>query len=310
MTEFLLGGVAVAAILIFYGWFNAKDGQARAMFLVGGGVVLLVLGIFVGMDATGIEVQTYGGCQNFTFEDSYVWDGYCNVTDLFPTIYTSYVQGYLVDDGTHVAGNIASTYYRDSNYLQVEENGANFNITFNFTSPTGSCPTYMRWVGRYQGPANRYFEWYVLNWTSGSYESLGFAQVDSTAGDQTLTYSCPTAASDYINSSTGEIELRMVTANSANNGDIYTDEFILFDNTTTTDYSVQTQVVECERDNYNTTWQWGPCYHHTLGFNWTQAVAIVLMLMGVGLMVGVWQWVRTSNPFQGDGTEPYGEQEV
>lgn len=142
LSEFALVGVAIAAILLFIGFLN---NERRIHLLVAGSIILIITGLFIAADTSGIEVQTYGGCMNASYENSYVWNDTC-------TVY---------------------------------EHG----------------------------------------------ESV-------------------------------------------------------------------TSVVNCTRDQYNITYTYGPCYHHSLGFNFSQAIAIMIMLVGIGIMLGTFLYARKGDPFK------------
>lgn len=136
LFEFLGVAALVGAIMLVLGFFG---GEKRPYLLAAGGIVLVVAGLFAAMDTTGIEVQTYGGCMNASYENSYVWNDTC--------------------------------------YLQTDN-------------------------------------------------------------ETDMTY------------------------------------------------------VPCIRDQYNITYTYGPCYHHSLGFNFTQGIALMLILVGIGTLLGTVQWMR------------------
>lgn len=263
--------VGIPLILILVGYL-----AHRAELTVIGGVGLLVVGVMILASPLVVHYNT-----NYTSEQSYVWDGYCNVTDLFPTEYDAFLQEYTIEDGTYIAGTAASTYYRDSSYLQIQENGAAFNVTLNFTTTAALCPTDMDFVGRYQGPANRQFEWYAYNWTDGTYVNLGFAAVSSSAGDQELSYSCPSSNS-YLDPASRNMSLKMVTTNSAAGAYyIYIDKVLLYAIDTGV-YSEQTQLVNCTRDNYNVTYWYDG---EELDPNNNMIIGILIALLGLLCLV-------------------------
>lgn len=65
LVEFLLAGLAVAGLLLLFGFFG---NEKRIFLIVGAGLVLIITGLFVASDSTGIEIQTYGGCVNQSIE--------------------------------------------------------------------------------------------------------------------------------------------------------------------------------------------------------------------------------------------------
>ena len=263
--------VGIPLILILVGYL-----AHRAELTVIGGVGLIVVGVMILASPLVVHYNV-----NYTAEQSYVWNGYCNVTDLFLTEYNAYVVNYSMENGVLTAGNIASTYFKDGNYLQIKENGAGFNITYNFTAPVAACPTHMRFSGRYQGPANRQFEWWAYNWTSASFVNLGFAAVASSSSDATFTYACP-ISSTFQNTETGEILIKMVTTNAAAGAYyIYTDELLVYVDSLT-DYSVQTQLVACTRDNYNITYWYDG---EELDPNNNMIIGVLIALLGLLCLV-------------------------
>lgn len=78
LWEFFLAGFIVAALLLALGWITLNSGKQFGNYLlVGGGIVLILLGLFVAMDE-GLEIQS--SCLNHTSELSHVWN--CsNTTD-------------------------------------------------------------------------------------------------------------------------------------------------------------------------------------------------------------------------------------
>ena len=51
-------------------------------------------------------------------------------------------------------------------------------------------------------------------------------------------------------------------------------------------------------DNYTTTYTYGPCYKETVGFNFTQAFAIMLILAGIGTLLGVVGWSKQEEIYE------------
>jgi len=244
LFEELLVVVGIPLLLILVGFI-----ASRAELVVIGGIGLLVAGVLIFASPLVVEYNT-----NFTSESSQVWEAHCNVTDLFPVVYTTYSDGVNVEQGTIVAGDITRTYYINMNYLQVKENGAAFNITWNFTNPIGTCPEHLHWVGRYQGVSNRGFDWYAYNWTSYTwiYVGTGSPDVVASAGDvsETLSEGC---TPDFINATTNQIRIKMRAINAATSAYyIYTD-MIRLDTEYSDTYSLQNQIVNCTHDSYNTT---------------------------------------------------------
>ena len=287
--EFFLGGLGLSALLLYLGWSSLKNDDRRGNFLlVGAAVIMIVTGLFVAMD-NGLEVQS--DCMNASYENSYVWEGYCNVTDLFPTEFITNPTTYSLENGVLTAGTIANVYTHDGTYLQIKENGAGFNITFNFTVPVVQCPTNMKFVGRYQGPANRYFTWYVYNWTSGAFQNTGLADVTASSSDAVYEYGCP-ASSDYFDIDTRQLLMKMVTTNAAAGAYyIYTDELQL-SSISPDSYSVQTRTIDCTRDQYNTTYDYGACYANSMDFGYSEMLGIILMLLGLGVFLGILTWSK------------------
>jgi len=68
---FILPGLIIAAILLFFGWFNC-EGKPRLQFIVAGGLVLLLLGVYIAID--GVEAQIGEPYLIYTEEDSRYWN--------------------------------------------------------------------------------------------------------------------------------------------------------------------------------------------------------------------------------------------
>lgn len=78
LLDFTVFGVAIAALLFFYGWFNTKDDTKRLHFIIAASFVLVITGLFLAMN--GLEVKTGESCLNYTDEYSHIWN--CsNTTD-------------------------------------------------------------------------------------------------------------------------------------------------------------------------------------------------------------------------------------
>lgn len=297
LFEFFILGAAVAAVLLGFGWYaliQNADSKGN-LFLIAGALVLLLTGIFAVVDVQGLEAQT--DCVNATYEDSNVWDGYCNVTDLLPKELYAYADGVNIEDGTYIAGTLdPGTRIIDQSYYQVQENGANFNITWNFSWVATDCPEHFHWVGRYQGPANRKFDWYAYNWTASDWDYVGTGSPDVTASasdvSELLNEGC---TPDYIHDTDQQIRMKMVTANSAAGAYyIYTD-YIVVDTESTTEWEYRNEIVNCTRDDITINYTYGPCGTETMDFNFSQMIAIMMMLAGVGTMLGTIGWNKYQN---------------
>ena len=300
LAEFFIIGLLVSCILIAFGWYAlvvTKENKGN-LFLVAGALMLIMTGLFLAMDGSGLEIQA--PCMNYSSENSYVWDGYCNVTDLFPQELIAYADGVNIEDGTYTSGTLnPGTRTVDQSYYVVKENGLNFNITWNFTWYTYICPEHFHWVGRYEAPANRRFDWYAYNWTASDWDYVGTGSPDVVASgsdaEEVLIEGCTT---DFINATNNQIRMKMVTENSGT-GDYYIwTDLILVDTESTTVFAESTQVLNCTRDQYNTTYTYGPCATETIGFAFSEMMAVLLLLVGIGTLLGVIGWSQYANNFK------------
>lgn len=66
LVEFVAAGIIIGAILLGFGWYSRvlKDDNKGNLFIVAGALALIICGLLIAADSTGIEVQTYGGCVN------------------------------------------------------------------------------------------------------------------------------------------------------------------------------------------------------------------------------------------------------
>jgi len=297
IIELFLVGLFSAALLLALGWFvNRGESNKGNHFLIGGALILIIIGLFSVVDAQGLEVQTYGGCENASYENSYVWEGYCNVTDLFPETLIAYADGVNIEDGTYTSGTLLDTHEIDGDYYVVKENGASFNITWNFTWSEYECPEHFHWTGRYDAPANREFDWYSWNWTSSAWMYVGTGSPDVVASgadsSELLDSGCTT---DFLNPITNQIRMKMDTENSGTGQYYLYTDLILLDTESETSYAISNKILNCTRDQYNTTREYGACYKETTGFNLSQMIAVVLILIGLGTMLGVVSWSKTED---------------
>lgn len=276
LLEFFAAGLVVAFGLLIIGYFTEKR-----HFVVGGAVALLVLGLFLAVD--GFEAC---GVVDHTSEESYYWNGTCNVTDLFEVETVRNANAYSIENGALTAGLLSDTYTTNGQYLQIKENGAGFNVTYNFTCLVSDNPALLEFAGRYQGPSNRRFDWYGYNWTSGAFVNLGFATVTASAIDQTLSYTCPSSV-HLIDPVTGKVMVKMVTTNAAAGAYyIYTDYIALVGDSGV--FAEQTMMVDCTRDLINVTYYYGAC-DQTMDFGFSEAMALMLMLGGLGALLVNWK---------------------
>jgi len=289
LFEFLAGAALVGAILLVIGFM----GNERRLFLIAaGGIVFVLAGLFAAMDTTGLEVQTYGGCMNESAESSYVWDGYCNVSGLFPEEQLLCSKSADIVDGVFVSGGISDTCTENDVYHVVEENGTHFNITYWFLNTGSTYPDKLYFNGRYDAPApQREFIIIAYNWTSGAWDSLGGPYKGSGGTDISVEIACPDF-SDYINATNDYIQIKLVMKGSVTPGvySMYVDWLEL--SGATGRYVESIQLINCTRDQYNTTYTYGPCYTEKVGFNYTQGIALMLILTGIGFLLGTVQWAR------------------
>ncbi len=240
---------------------------------------MVVVGIFVLASPVIVHYDV-----NYTAEQSYVWLGLCNVTDLFPGELLVYADGVGIEDGDWVSGVLdPDTHEVDQDYYIVEEAGVSFNITWNFTWVEYTCPEHFHWTGRYEAPANRYFDWYAWNWTDSTWVYVGTGSPDVVAsavdGEEILDSGCTT---DFINIDTLQIIMKMDTENSGQNGEIYTDQIFL--HTFTDAYVIDNKIVNCSRDQFNTTYDYSG---ETLPDNDNLLFGILLVFLGLfSLAVG------------------------
>jgi len=196
LVEFLLAGVAIAGLLLLFGFFG---NEKRIFLIVGAGLILIITGLFIASDATGIEIQTYGGCMNASYEDSLYW----NCTSLNYTC-----------TGTPEQDSCAA-------YTETQCNEI-YDCLWSADECTGDVLETCAWLG--------------------AYDPTGFK--------------C------------GETP-----------GCVWEGEPIM---------------ALC--DEVTITYTYGPCYAESIGFNYTQLIALVLILMGLGLLLGIWQWTKTKEP--------------
>lgn len=215
--------------------------------VISGGIALLVVGVLV---LASPLIANYD--VNYTAENSYVWDGYCNVTDLFPSYQEVYPDAVSTESGVYVSGALEDVEVRDQTYLvYADAVGAGFNITWNFSWIKSSCPEHMHWVGRYEGKQNSYFEWWVFNWTSDAWQFSNNTVVDEASSDAEYQYG-QKCNPDFINDNTTQLRLKMVTYNQGSSDEIYTDKLLI--HSESIGYAVSNKIIECTRDQYNTTY--------------------------------------------------------
>ena len=300
LVEFALIGVAIAAIMLFLGFQNEEK---KVAFLVAGAIVLIITGLFIAADTSGIEVQTYGGCMNGSYENSYVWSDYCNVSTLVNTSvgHNHLAANVITTDYASISGTVSDTYTVNGVYYDVEEwSSGRFNITYNFSSLNAAVHT-LNFTGRYEGNPAHYASCLVLNWVTNAYE---YCDADPTNDftDSATDYvkQWNVSSPQYYSASSalgGSVSIRIWHGpNPAVNHHMLTDyisleepmyEFILTPN-----------IIDCTRDQYNTTYTYGSCYNETLGFNFSQAIAIMLMLVGIAAMLGIFEYLRKDSPFK------------
>ncbi len=268
-------GAAIGLILIFLGLLGEKK---TPTLLLAGALFLVISGILLGAD--GLQYPTEAEMMA-SYENSYVWDGYCNVTDLFPAILSVYPNAVSIEDGTYVSGALNPDIREiDQDYYIIEENGANFNITWNFTWIAYECPEHLHWTGRYSAPSNREFTWYVYNWTADEFQMTPHNSVGASTIDQSFQYG-QACQIDFVEIGTHNMMLKMVSSNSASNGVMYTDMIVI--DTETDSYAEETRIINCTRDQYNTTYSYGTNSdtQGNIGGNYAGGWALMLILVGV-----------------------------
>ena len=71
LVEFIAAGVLLSLGLILFGLMGEEK---KTHLIIAGSLLLVITSIFVVVDSTGVEVQTYGGCMNASVEQSHVWN--------------------------------------------------------------------------------------------------------------------------------------------------------------------------------------------------------------------------------------------
>jgi len=225
--------IGVSFLFMFFADYKTR----KPFFTIAAGFILTFMGIMLGLSPLVYPIGTISTVSEY--------DAYCNVTDLFPEMLTDYADAVSTEEGTYVSGTLANTHSIDQQYLVYQENGANFNVTYNFSWYEYECPEHLHWTGRYDAPANREFDWYTYNWTHDVWTYVGDGTpVSSSASDQSIELSedCTT---DFINVIGNTILIKQVSSNSAvSNYKLYTDAIYL-DTESVVSYAQDTRVVNC-----------------------------------------------------------------
>ena len=293
LFEFFILGFIVAVVLIGFGWYaliNEANNKGN-LFLIAGALVLLLTGIFAVVDPVGLE--STADCMNASYENSYVWNDTCHVyiLDMGANPLTiELVDAVNVTNYGLIVGTFANTYTHNTVVYEVDEQvGGGFNITWNWTGLPASGYDATFW-GYYEGNPAHTVSCEIYN-----FSSAGFQDCDADPSND-----FPTSAVEYLREFDfedddyysagvlgGTLIMRMTHSAASTGGHyMYTDQLIL----NHIEYFNNLTYEPCTRDQYNITYTYGPCGTTTMDFQFSQMIAIMMMLAGVGTMLGTIGW--------------------
>lgn len=276
----IVGAFALAAFMFYIAYSLQEEQQIFKFLYFALGMFLLVFAAYQLALLPMVPVSQLSE----VVEDSQVWDGYCEVTDLFPSRNDFYAADVSCMDCQNTVGIVNNTWVKDGVYWATEENGAGFNATFNFTIETLSCLDHLHWTGRYDGRRNTGLKYYVYNWSSGAYVPLTSNYMDVLRSGTDSNYIVSGCHEDYLNDTTGEVHFRFAGVN-VHGGDAMYFDYLKMDNEAP-GYSVSTQIVNCSRDNVTKTYVYG---NYSSGYEEfgrsMDGVATVLMWLTILILV-------------------------
>jgi len=267
-----IGLVALALI-----WVALQGEESNKPFLIAGGILLILLGGFVGVEGVApspvLELPiNYTGSYN----------GFCNVTNLFEDENEYLAHNVSCLDCDNINGIVNNTWIDDGTYYNNEQDGAGYNTTFNFTLGPNNCLSRLTWNGRYDGGVATGLRYYVWNWSSGAFQPLTTNYIDVGRSATDNNYEVTGCHPDYLNDTTGEVYFRFAAVDRKVGDEMYFDYLVMANDAGT--YSVQNEIVSCNKTQY---YYAEPAElvverHDSL----ITALSAFFMLLGVYLIVG------------------------
>ena len=256
--------IGLSFLFLFFADYRTR----KPFFTIAAGFILTFLGIML-----SISPIVYGIGSVSMVSD---YDAYCNVTDLFPEEEFWLADNVSCEDCTNVVGTVANTWAEDGIYYSNEEDGTNYNTTFEIQIGSLQCQEHLHWVGRYDGGLGTGIKYYIYNWTSSNYQALTTNTIDVLKSGTDSEYVVTGCNKDFLNDTTGYVMFKFVGVNVKNGDEMFFD-LVYADTESTINYAEDTRIINCtqhEETSLNS--------NSDLDENFNLLIAIFLIMLGLG----------------------------